>query len=127
MDDIIDMDTGHVRSSFPFPRSHILRKPRQVLQIDLYVRERGVEESVQGMGATSSNPNQTTIIQYGTHRKLNKIFAPPDIDAILEAEFAARKGNIVISGMMDVAFHMSNLLILQSVPKVRLRAKCEEG
>jgi hypothetical protein len=67
----------------------------------LYVLERSApNKSAKGEDDYPPRYNlDAKIIPYGTHKKLNKIFDPPDVGAILTREFEARKGKMVVSGM----------------------------
>jgi hypothetical protein len=40
------------------------------------------------------------IVLYGTHQKIHKIFASPNIRDILSGEFRTRKGDLVVSGKL---------------------------
>jgi len=37
-------------------------------------------------------------VAYGAHKKLDKIFGPPDVAEILEAEFNVKRGKMIVSG-----------------------------
>jgi len=37
-------------------------------------------------------------VAYGAHKKLDKIFGPPDVTEILEAEFNVKRGKMIVSG-----------------------------
>ena len=39
------------------------------------------------------------VVPYGAHKKLDKIFASPDVTEILKAEFKAKRGKMIVSGI----------------------------
>lgn len=39
------------------------------------------------------------VVPYGAHKKLDKIFGSPDVTEILKAEFKAKRGKIIVSGI----------------------------
>jgi hypothetical protein len=86
MDELLDSDTGYVR--LPLAQLGKLADTSWILEVRLHVQDYGKED-----------------LEYGSHSKIKKIFAPPNVGDVLDTEFKAHRGRVMVSRKSHPSHH----------------------
>jgi hypothetical protein len=78
MDELLDSDTGYVR--VPLVSVYNFANTVWILEVRLHVQDYGKED-----------------LEYGSHSKIKKIFAAPNVVEVLETEFKSHRGRVMVS------------------------------
>lgn len=78
MDELLDSDTGYVR----LPPAHLgkLADTLWILEVRLHVQDYVKED-----------------LEYGDHSRIKKIRGPPNVGDVLDTEFKAHRGRVMVS------------------------------